>query len=63
MAKSKRVKGGKLRKVKCMNSVPSESKWGSWAPVGGCDVVIEVDENCARALCWRCTNRVMGSGR
>jgi len=63
MAKLKKVKEGQLRKVKCMNSDPMKSKWGNWAPVGGCTEVIEVDENCARALCWRCTNRVMSRGK
>ena len=60
MAKSKRGKRGNLRLIKCMNSFPSHSKWGRWAPEGGCDEKIEVDDNCRHALCWKCTHRVMG---
>ncbi len=43
--------------LKCMNHDPENSKWGEYAPPGGCDMVVEVDERTTKVLCWRCTNK------
>jgi hypothetical protein len=48
---------GKKKMLKCMNSKPDQSKWGDWAPDGGCKEKVEVDESVAKVLCWRCTSR------
>lgn len=48
-----------MKIVTCMNSDPENSKWGEYAPLGGCDEQIEVDEKSERALCWRCTSRAV----
>jgi len=40
-----------------MNHDPENSKWGEYAPPGGCDMVVEVDERTTKVLCWRCTNK------
>ena len=50
---------GKKKALKCMNSNPDRSKWGDWAPEGGCDMVVEVDENVNKILCWKCTQRTV----
>lgn len=42
----------------CMNSDPETSKWGIYAPPGGCDIVVEnVDSNTVKVLCSSCTMR------
>lgn len=43
--------------VRCMNSDPDSSKWGAWAPVGGCRRRITVDADVTAALCWECTSK------
>jgi len=43
--------------LKCMNWNPETSKWGDWAPDGGCREKVEVDSEVAKVLCWRCTSR------
>lgn len=50
-------KSGIKKTLKCMNSNPDTSKWGDWAPEGGCRETVEVDENVSKVLCWRCTSR------
>jgi len=45
--------------VKCMNNEPSTSKYGEFAPVGGCDATIEIDAKSVRGLCSDCTQRVV----
>ena len=45
--------------LKCMNHDPATSKYGEFAPRGGCDVVVEVDGNTAKVLCSKCTQRVV----
>jgi hypothetical protein len=45
--------------LKCMNHEPATSKYGEFAPIGGCDVEVEVDSNCAKVLCSTCTQRVV----
>lgn len=44
------------KKIKCMNHDPENSKWGQYAPMGGCDEIIEVGKEVDRVLCWRCTS-------
>jgi|TARA_B110000037_G_scaffold136333_1_gene154389 hypothetical protein len=46
--------GSKL--VKCMNHDPEKSKWGEYAPIGGCLETIYIDEKSDRGLCWKCTS-------
>ena len=58
MKKTKSIgsKNRKLKKVLCMNSDPESSKWGIYAPSGGCTEIIKnVDPDAAKVLCWRCT--------
>jgi len=57
MARTKSRRSKEMRELKCMNSNPETSKWGDWAPEGGCDEVVLVDEDVAKVLCWRCTSR------
>ena len=45
------------KQMKCMNHDPENSKWGEYAPLGGCDEVVSVDQKTDRVLCWRCTSR------
>lgn len=40
----------------CMNSDPENSKWGMYAPPGGCTEKVMVDSNVTKVLCWRCTS-------
>lgn len=41
-----------------MNSDPDNSKWGIYAPPGGCDVVVKnVDGEAKSVLCSHCTMR------
>lgn len=48
----------------CMNSDPENSKWGIYAPPGGCDVVVKnVDGNTAKVLCSYCTMRAADNRR
>lgn len=56
--KSRSSKDRGTKSLLCMNSNPDESKWGLYAPPGGCDEIVEgVDGNAERVLCWRCTSR------
>lgn len=42
----------------CMNADPGNSKWGIYAPSGGCDVVVKnVDSNTVKVLCNKCAIR------
>lgn len=45
--------------LKCMNHDPATSKYGEFAPPGGCRVEVEVDSNCAKVLCSACTSRTV----
>ena len=53
------------KELKCMNHDPETSKWGQYAPRGGCDMIVSVDEKTDKVLCWRCTsssvNNINGS--
>lgn len=51
------------KKIKCMNHDPENSKWGQYAPAGGCNEVMEVGEEVDRALCWRCTSNSVNNMR
>ncbi|MDA9262984.1 hypothetical protein OAC86_01185 [bacterium] len=56
-SKPRRSNNRSLTAMKCMNSNPEESKWGQFAPAGGCDEVVMVDDNVDRVLCSYCTTR------
>lgn len=45
--------------VKCMNHEPATSKYGEFAPLGGCEETIEIDSKSVRGLCATCTQRVV----
>jgi len=49
------------KKLKCVNHDPENSKWGDYAPVGGCDMIVEVDYRTDRVLCHKCTMRSVQS--
>ncbi len=53
--------------LKCMNHDPDNSKWGMFAPSGGCCEVVVCDKNAVKVLCWRCTgasaNMTVGGSR
>jgi hypothetical protein len=50
-----KVKDGQ-KQVKCMNHDPENSKWGEYAPEGGCKELMWIDIRSDRGLCWRCTS-------
>lgn len=51
-------KNRSTKEMLCMNSDPENSKYGIYAPPGGCDVVVKnVDGNTAKVLCNYCTMR------
>lgn len=43
--------------IKCMNRNPLKSKWGDWAPDGGCKNEGVVGVNVTGWLCSSCTMR------
>lgn len=45
------------KKLKCQNSDPEGSKYWKYAPLGGCNEVVEVDIKTDRVLCHKCTMR------
>ena len=51
------------KEVKCMNHDPENSKWGHYAPEGGCQETMFIDENSTRGLCWQCTQRSVNNVR
>ena len=56
--KSFSSKNRPVKNLLCMNSDPENSKWGEYAPPGGCDEIVKnVDESVTKTLCWRCTMR------
>ena len=58
MSKGKQYssKGKGTQRLKCMNHDPKNSKWGMFAPAGGCSEVVVCDIQAAKVLCWKCTN-------
>ena len=64
MRKSKAIKRrtgpDAYKKIKCMNWDPENSKWGQYAPLEGCNEVVEVPAETEKVLCWRCTMRSTG---
>ena len=54
-------KGMKL--VKCMNHDVDTSKWSMYAPEGGCDEKLYIDEASTAGLCWKCTSRSVNNLR
>lgn len=50
-----------MQLVKCMNHDPENSKWGDYAPEGGCEETLYIDEKSSKGLCWRCTQRSVGN--
>jgi hypothetical protein len=62
--KSHNIKNRKTKEMLCMNSDPENSKWGLWAPPGGCDNIVKnVDQEVTRVLCSRCTMRAADNRR
>lgn len=59
MARKLSRRSKEMKQLKCMNHNPEKSKWGEWAPEGGCDEVVEVDSEVSKVLCWRCTSRTV----
>lgn len=54
----------KTTSLKCMNSNPETSKWGLYAPIGGCDEIIHnVSTDTKWALCYKCTMRAADNRR
>jgi len=51
------AKNTETKKLACMNSNPETSKWWKYAPIGGCDEIVEVDSKTDKVLCHRCTMR------
>lgn len=47
----------RTKKLKCRNANPETSKYWKWAPHGGCNEIVEVDEKVDAVLCHRCTMR------
>lgn len=45
--------------MKCMNNKPDQSKWGDWAPDGGCKNEVLVGMDVAKVLCSACTQRTV----
>jgi len=64
MRKAKAIKrrtgADSYKKIKCMNHNPEESKWGQYAPIDGCKVIVEVPVETDRVLCHQCTSRSCG---
>ena len=57
-------KNKKSIKMLCMNADPENSKWGIYAPPGGCNTVVEnVDSNATKVLCVECTMRSVDNRR
>jgi len=56
-SKSWSSKDKEVREMLCMNSDPENSKWGDYAPAGGCKEKVKVDQTVTKVLCWRCTSR------
>lgn len=54
----KTKKKGTTKRVRCANHNPAESRWGSAAPVGGCQEWLEIDQHSLAGVCWKCTNRL-----
>lgn len=59
---SEKIREG-FKKVKCMNHDPENSKWGQYAPEGGCTETLLIDGRSDRGLCWRCTQRSVNNVR
>jgi hypothetical protein len=51
------------KKLLCMNSDTTNSKWWKYAPPGGCTEVVEVGDETVMVLCWKCTMRSTGGNK
>lgn len=51
------------QKVRCMNNTPEDSKYGAWAPTGGCKAWVEIDQDSVKGLCKSCTSRAVNDVR
>jgi len=51
------------KQVKCMNHDPENSKWGQYAPEGGCKETMFIDEKSTKGLCWKCTSSSVNNMR
>jgi hypothetical protein len=56
---NKNSKKEKLKTSKCINANPQKSRWGDWAPAGGCTNKVYVSEGASGRLCSECTQRVV----
>ena len=56
---NKASKKEKIKTSKCLNSNPTKSRWGDWAPTGGCNNRVYVSEGAKGRICWECTHRVV----
>ena len=55
-------KDGKRTLMICSNSKPEHSKYGRFAPEGGCDEWVAVGgPDTIAALCWKCVQRTMSN--
>lgn len=43
-----------------MNHDPENSKWGQYAPMDGCENIVEVPVETTAVLCYQCTMRSCG---
>ena len=50
-----------MQLVECMNHDPENSKWGEYAPEGGCDETLYIDQKSTKGLCLRCTQKSVGN--
>ena len=61
---TKSSKNRESKELLCMNSDPENSKWGMYAPPGGCDEVVKgVDADTVKVLCHKCTMRAADGRR
>lgn len=59
-----RPNGSKVKHMICLNSKPSESKWGEFAPEDGvCENWVAVSDSAIGILCFECTARSIGKVR
>jgi hypothetical protein len=60
---SKSSKNKSMKQVKCMNHDPINSKWGQYAPDGGCQEKMWIDERSTNGLCASCVQRSVNNMR
>jgi len=50
-------KNAEVKKLKCQTPNPEGSKYWKYAPIGGCNEIVEVDSKTDKVLCHKCTMR------